>query len=438
MATVYRATQVALGREVAVKLVPALGVEESLVARFKREARVAGALEHPHTIPIYAAGEEEGLLYLVMRLVDGPDLGALVAREGPLEPARAVALIEQVAGALDAAHAAGLVHRDVKPANVLVEHGDHAYLSDFGLMRRVVGESAITRVGQWVGTMNYAAPEQIEGGPIDRRTDVYSLAAVLYAALTGEPPFPRDNDAAIARAHVNAQPPQVAGAGGRLNAVIARGMAKNADDRYSGAGEFACAARAALPGTRISSQRRNSRKRAALIALPVLLAAAVGAVIASTSTSTSMSTSTSTNSTPPLQTFTGAAFSFSYPAGWRLVEAERRNAGFLRTEVASPDGGEVVIIDRSPGDNTDPAMKASGIERLVAARTSGYRRVSFGAARLAGRSAFVWKFLQAPQPPARIDVFEQLGSSGYAVLGEAPTLGQVTPIALAVARSLKA
>jgi Protein kinase domain len=427
MATVYRATQVALGREVAVKLVPALGVEESLVARFKREARVASALEHPHAIPIYAAGEEDGLLYLVMRLVDGPDLGAFVAREGPLEPAKAVALIEQVAGALDAAHAAGLVHRDVKPANVLIEHGDHAYLSDFGLMRRVVGESAITGVGQWVGTMNYAAPEQIEGGPIDRRADVYSLAAVLYTALTGEPPFPRDNDAAVAWAHVNAEPPQVAGAG-RLNAVIARGMAKNADDRYRTAGEFACAARAALPGTRIPSQRRQARSRAALIALPVLVAAAVGAVIASTGS----------NSTPRLQTFSGAAFSFSYPAGWRLVEAERRNAGFLRTEVASPDGTEVVIIDRSPGDNADPAVKASGIERLVAARTSGYRRVSFGRTRLAGHSAFVWKFLQTPQPPARIDVFEQLGGSGYAVLGEARTLDQVTPVALAVARSLKA
>src|SRR5579859_3697310 len=147
MGTVYLATQLALGREVAVKVVPASHVEQSLVARFKREARTAASLEHPHSIPIFAAGEEEGLLYLVMRLVHGPDLGALIAREGPLEPARAVRLISQVAGALDAAHHAGLVHRDVKPGNVLVEHedGEEAYLSDFGLMRRMVGATAITR-----------------------------------------------------------------------------------------------------------------------------------------------------------------------------------------------------------------------------------------------------------------------------------------------------
>src|SRR5579872_6374077 len=126
MGTVYRATQLALGREVAVKVVPAGSVEQTLVARFKREARTAAALEHPNSIPIYAAGEEDGLLYLVMRLVDGPDLGGLIAREGPLEPARAVRLIGQVAGALDAAHAAGLVHRDVKPANILAEYDTEA------------------------------------------------------------------------------------------------------------------------------------------------------------------------------------------------------------------------------------------------------------------------------------------------------------------------
>src|SRR5579871_2557931 len=137
MGTVYRATQLALGREVAVKVVPAGSVEQTLVARFKREARTAAALEHPNSIPIYAAGEEEGLLYLVMRLVHGPDLGAIIATEGALAPERAVGLVEQIAGALDVAHAAGLVHRDVKPANVLVEpreSGEHAYLSDFGLM----------------------------------------------------------------------------------------------------------------------------------------------------------------------------------------------------------------------------------------------------------------------------------------------------------------
>ena len=170
MGTVYRATQLALGREVAVKVVPGSGIDDSLVARFKREARTAASLEHPHSIPIYAAGEAEGLLYLVMRRVNGPDLDALIAAAGRLPAARAVALVGQVAGALDAAHEVGLVHRDVKPANILVESragADHAYLSDFGLMRHVAGDTAITRVGEWVGSVDYVAPEQIEGGEVD-------------------------------------------------------------------------------------------------------------------------------------------------------------------------------------------------------------------------------------------------------------------------------
>jgi serine/threonine protein kinase len=428
MGSVYRATQVALGREVAVKLVPALGVEESLVARFKREARVAASLEHPNVIPIYAAGEEEGLLYLVMRLVDGPDLGALVARDGRLEPARAVALIEQVASALDAAHAAGLVHRDVKPANVLVE-GEHAYLSDFGLMRQVVDESAITRTGQLVGTIDYAAPEQLEGLAVDRRSDVYALAAVLYTSLTSEPPFPRDNNAATALAHLNADPPQIGGAG-RLNAMIARGMAKDPADRFASAGDLARAARAALPQRRSPRARRRGTVAATVGAL---LIAAAGVLVLATNTNSN----SNSNSTSHVQQFTTGAFSFSYPAGWRVVEAEHSNGAFLRTKIASPDGSETVIVDRTPGERADPAAKARAVEREVAAQTPGYKRIAFAPAPLADRSVFVWKFLQAPPPPARIDVFEQVGDSGFAVLGEAQTLDQITPTALAVAQSLK-
>ncbi|HEY6397541.1 MAG TPA: serine/threonine-protein kinase, partial [Solirubrobacteraceae bacterium] len=183
MGTVYCAWQLALDREVAVKVVPLLGGDESHVWRFQREAQTAAALEHPHTIPIYAAGEENDLLYIVMRRVDGPDARTLIELEGPLAPARAVALIEQVADALDAAHRAGLVHRDVKPANVLVEQrkgADHAYLSDFGLVRNVAGSTAITVTGQWLGTLDYIAPEQLGGQSVDCRADIYALACVLY------------------------------------------------------------------------------------------------------------------------------------------------------------------------------------------------------------------------------------------------------------------
>jgi hypothetical protein len=476
MGAVYRATQLALGREVAVKLVPAIDASAAHVARFKREVRVAAALEHPASIPIYAAGEEDGLLYLVMRLVDGRDLGALIAHEGPLAPARAVDIVGQVAGALDAAHAAGLVHRDVKPANILVEsHGpeERAYLSDFGLMRQAVGGTAITRVGEWVGTVDYVAPEQLEARPVDGRADVYALAGVLYAALAGRSPFPRDNPTATAWAHVNCEPPRLGGGevGERLNAVIARGMAKAPDARYARAGELAAAARAALgasparpeypagerpggpppersgesptvvrrPDTREQWQRRARRRIVATVLL-VCLAGAIAAAVA-------LHSGSSAGGKPPgrisphSQRLALTDYSFSYPAGWRVLERERPLGGatFFRTEVASPDGTDAVIVDRNPGNTAAPFVSAKGVEASTAAHTPGYRLLSLTETTLAGRAAAIWRFtLPGQGPSARVDVFEQLGDNGYAVLGEGPDLAVIMPIALTAARSLQA
>src|SRR5687767_15161976 len=203
MGVVYRATQLDLERPVALKIVaPELVQDETARRCFVQESRLAASIDHPHVIPIHRAGEEGGVPYLVMRYVAGDDGRSLVRREGPLSPERAARIVAQVADALDAAHMAGLVHRDVKPANVLLGAGDHAYLSDFGLTRHVRSISDATRTGHWVGTLDYVAPEQIRGGEIDARADVYALGCLLFFLLTAQVPFPSEGDEAKLWAHL--------------------------------------------------------------------------------------------------------------------------------------------------------------------------------------------------------------------------------------------
>jgi YVTN family beta-propeller protein len=240
MGVVYRVRHLALDRVLALKLiVPAVSAEPRFRERFRRESRVAASIEHPNVIPVYHAGEERGMLYLAMRFVTGSDLGDLVARSGRLDLGRTAWIVAGVAAGLDAAHARGLVHRDVKPANVLLEgEGPSAriFVCDFGISRSSGGSATITSTGEILGSLDYVAPEQIEGVAVDHRADVYSLGGVLHHMLTGEPPYPRESGLAKLFAHANAPPPKpsevVPGLPPELDEVVARAMAKDPDDRY--------------------------------------------------------------------------------------------------------------------------------------------------------------------------------------------------------------
>jgi predicted Ser/Thr protein kinase len=257
MGVVYRATQVSLGRTVAIKLIAeAVADDPAFRARFKREARLAAGLDHPNVIPIYQADEAAGRLFIAMRYVEGTDLGALVAEQGPLPAEEAAAIAGQVAAALDAAHAHGLVHRDVKPGNVLVDRAGHVYLTDFGITKQVASRTGLTLEGGLVGTLDYAAPEQLRGGPVDARTDVYALGCLLFELLTGEVPYRRASEGEKVLAHLSAPPPLPSESRSDLpagfDAVVARAMAKEPDARYASAGELASAAQAALAGERLT------------------------------------------------------------------------------------------------------------------------------------------------------------------------------------------
>jgi len=257
MAAVYLAEDGRLKRKVALKILsPELAADEAFRRRFVDESERLASVDHPNIIPIYEAGQDDGHLFIAMRYVDSTDLKKLIASERHLSPERAIAIVTQIAGALDAAHAKGLVHRDVKPANVLVAVGsggdgsDHAYLSDFGLTKRTKETSGLTKTGFFMGSIDYVAPEQISGTGVDGRTDQYALACVLFQCLTGRTPYPRDDDAAVLFSHLSEPPPSVtetdAGLPQAIDAVLAKGMAKEKDDRFGSCLEFARAARAAL------------------------------------------------------------------------------------------------------------------------------------------------------------------------------------------------
>src|SRR5215217_237165 len=242
MGVVYKAHHMRLDRPAAVKvLTPALAGNEEFRERFISESQMAATLQHPNVITVYDAGDDDDLLYLAMQFVAGTDLRRLLELEGPLEPTRTLNVLAQVAGALDAAHAHGLVHRDVKPANVLVDI-DRAYLGDFGLTKRFDATGGLTGVGQIVGTVDYLAPEQIDSGRVDGRTDLYALGCVVYECLAGRPPHAKDSDIAVLFAHVREEPPAlsslVEGLPDSVDDVMAKALAKDVDDRYSSCREF--------------------------------------------------------------------------------------------------------------------------------------------------------------------------------------------------------
>ncbi|WP_327312344.1 serine/threonine-protein kinase [Streptomyces sp. NBC_01235] len=255
MAVVYRARDLRLDRTVALKLLaPELARNDTFRKRFTHESRVAAAIDHPHIVPVFEADETDGVLYIAMRYVEGSDLRHLLDREGPLPLPKAVRIAAQVASALDAAHEHGLVHRDVKPGNILVsrgtdsDHPEHVYLTDFGLTKKSLSLTGFTTVGQFVGTLDYVAPEQISGRPVDGRCDVYGFACVVYECLASRPPFLRDDDMALLWAHQNADPTPLTEVRPDLppylDAVFARALAKNPEARHPTCGAFVADLRA--------------------------------------------------------------------------------------------------------------------------------------------------------------------------------------------------
>ncbi len=255
MGVVYRARQLRPPRTVALKVIsPEFAGDDEFRERFERESEIAAAIEHSNVIPVYEVGADHGLVFIAMRFVEGTDLRELIRRVGRLEPVRAARIISQVADAVDASHACGLVHRDIKPANILIAREgerEHVYLTDFGLAKPASSDGP-TRTGFFVGTLDYAAPEQIQGTRLDARTDVYGLGCVLYHALTGEVPYPADADHAKMFAHVTRMPPSIRAIDPSLpealDSVVRRAMAKNPDGRYVSAGDLGRAALAAASG----------------------------------------------------------------------------------------------------------------------------------------------------------------------------------------------
>jgi tRNA A-37 threonylcarbamoyl transferase component Bud32 len=284
MSTVYLAEDTRLERRVALKiLAPELADSQAFRDRFVRESHLAASLEHPNIVPIYEAGESGGVFFIAMRYVRGSDLGALIAREGVLAPARSVAILDRVADALDAAHEEGLIHRDVKPANVLIgegrgSRGEHVYLTDFGLTKRALSEAGFTKTGQFMGTIDYAAPEVFEGRQLDARADEYSLGCVLYQCLTGHPPFERQQEAAVMYAHLNEAPPKPSDVRSELphelDDVVERALAKDPQDRFDSCGGLASAARSAL-GTPLQIDAPRPHRS---FLVPALFAATLSAI----------------------------------------------------------------------------------------------------------------------------------------------------------------
>jgi Protein kinase domain len=257
MAVVFRAYDSRLDRYVALKIMaPGLALDDAFRQRFIRESRAAAAVDDAHIIPVFEAGEESGVLFIAMRFVRGGDVRSLLDRTGPLSPRRATEIISQVASALDSAHARGLVHRDVKPANMLLDEStdsdrpDHVYLSDFGLTKESLAAPGLTSTGQFLGTLDYVAPEQIEGRPVDGRTDLYALACAAFELLTGAPPFRRDQGMAVMYAQVSEPPPRLSsrrqGLPASVDDIMNRALAKSPADRYASCQEFAAALRRAF------------------------------------------------------------------------------------------------------------------------------------------------------------------------------------------------
>src|SRR5262245_46742352 len=303
MGVVYKAYDPRLKRYVALKLIaPELSEDDRFRERFLAESELAASLDHPNVVPIYDAFDAEGRLAIAMRYVEGTDLKQLLEKERVLDPGRAVAICGQVAAALDAAHARGLIHRDVKPSNVLLAESEHVYLADFGLSRRLAELEGQSADGLSVGTPAYVSPEQIERGLVDGRADQYALGCLLYQCLTGKVPYRRESELAVLWAHVQEEPPTASEHNPELpaeiDAVIGKAIAKSPDDRYASCGELVVAARDALG----LHQPVAIRDRKALILITAGLAITASAVLAGLLLTQSKAADPRTASTKPTLT----------------------------------------------------------------------------------------------------------------------------------------
>lgn len=399
MGVVYEATETDLKRKVALKILPAhLSGDPAFRERFRREGEIQAALDHQHIIPVYAAGETESGLFIAMRLVRGPTLKDLL-EAGSLDASRTVSVLAQIADALDTAHAAGLIHRDVKPQNVLVAEHDHAYLADFGLTKGA-GHSGLTRTNEFLGSISYVAPEQVRGEDATSASDIYAFGAMLYECLTGKVPFPKPSEAAVLFAHVNEPPPAVSthrpDLPAALDGVVARAMAKEPADRFASASALIDAAREAfggvpvgeappprapapsdpdepgagpLPRTRTSAPRQAERPRGpvrrsralAILGVAALIAAALGVVAGTRSSSSGSAVATTTTANRDL--------TVRHPETWQVSTAAPS-----RLAVASPTAIDLQAPGASDAGFTAGVTREVGpdlIPRALRARIAG-------------------------------------------------------------------
>jgi hypothetical protein len=460
MGVVWEATQLALGRRVALKVIsPQLADDEEFRERFVREAQVAASVHHPNIVDVYDAGEQDGLLWLVMRFVEGTDLRTVLRAEDRLSPRRAVRIAGQVASALDAAHAAGLIHRDVTPSNILLSGAgtdEHAALTDFGLVKHV-DTAGVTRSGTWFGTLAFVAPEALRDEPVDGRADVYALGCVLHRMLTGQVPYPRESDAAMIAAHLHdpaPRPSELAGVDAAFDAVIARALEKDPADRFASAGDLAAAARAALsgappagaaareertPATRIAPdvtrrvpppaertalqpprpaspeptsadtaprhERKGARGRGAIA---VVLAAVAGAAVAvgvdrglsDTPERRAVPAVPRTPAAVALEPYRTPGYTADVPRDWRLVadDVDRGDFNESRWIAPAPFRAQLVISYRIGSIASPRGIAESGRARIAAIPT--YSEVAFGPIELNGDEAYRWVYGIAGQARA--------------------------------------
>jgi serine/threonine-protein kinase len=403
MGVVYLAEHLTLKRRAAFKLIaPELGESEGFRERFLREARIAAGLNHPNIVTVYDAGEAEGgVLYLAMQYIPGSDLSQILHRERRLGPYRVLDFARQIASALDTAHASGLIHRDVKPANVLID-GRHAYLTDFGLtkMRGASDATQLTRSGEVVGTTHYLAPEQVEGKDLDGRADVYALACLIFHCLTGRVVFPRDSDMAVMYAHVHDDPPSLSeerpGLPEELDAVMEKGLDKSPERRFGTCEEMIVAARAVVdsvgPLSESSATKKpsSSANRVPPSGDPSSMTTDTGRDVPSTGDPSSMHTLTGVVGPGGRQAIillagvdSNARAIARVALGHRceIIEAETAEAAVVMARERRPD---VVLVDSASSDavavcagiRSDPVTRDAKIVLLAGGREGGKRAVA--------------------------------------------------------------